>query len=114
VPKPKSKLRIEKQSNGGSDDVTYQPRATHHRPADLHEIVWFHDADFDADEITFNERARTVDVVFDQEVRQLPSDLPLPKVRNKRRRWFGTHALTPFVECRLLVRPALGFHSMAI
>jgi hypothetical protein len=90
--------------------MTYEPlrelRIT--EPARLSEIVWFHDADFDADDIDFDATA-TLTIPFAQDVRQLPLDLPLPTLKKERRRWFGIEALVPYVECRLTVRRTLGF-----
>jgi hypothetical protein len=91
--------------------VNYQPlrEVRTGNSEDMEEIVWFHDANFAVDEITFDKTAATVEIVFDQDVRHLPSDLPLPQLRQQRRRWFGSSALVPFVECRLRVRHARQF-----
>ena len=81
-------------------------------PERIDEIVWFHDADFDADEISVDEENETVTVVFDQAVSWLPDDLDLPSPKSSGRGWLKYirfHELMPFVECELVVRQASGF-----
>jgi hypothetical protein len=64
-------------------------------PDRLEDVLWFHDADFDVDDISLDEEKETRTIVFDQAVDQLPDDLELPRPDVEKR---GRFAIAS--ECR--------------
>lgn len=84
---------------------------TIYSPEKIDDVVWFHDADFDANEISYDEEEGTVTIVFDQAVDQLPQDLGLPSPDESSRSWLNFirfRQIMPFVQCELVIRHATG------
>jgi hypothetical protein len=78
-------------------------------PDRLEDVLWFHDADFDVDDISLDEEKETRTIVFDQAVDQLPDDLELPRPDVEKRGRLRYRERMPFVECELVIREASRF-----